>query len=433
MSILGERTLMMLLSDDDSLTVIAKEGLDLRVVPTQALRPVVEWALAHYRTTSKAPTPAVLNEHFADLLADHEIDPAGDVDETIEWAIDDLKGSYVRNEAGSFARRLSTSITEADNMQRVEVLAAYASELAALTTALMPRTTQVDLRASGEDLLDRYQQSVALQGQIIGMSLGVPQLDTYTGGVRDGELAILGGPPKSNKSFYLDYAGLKNWQRGRVVGLFTLENSIPMTEARIACMALGIDIRQLEGGTLPPEDFEALRAWVNDVLRVSDTPFYIFSPAMVQRTPHAIVQTARAYECDDLIIDQLTFMEDSDPNRNNSRTYELRSILHDLKALVSTGRHQMPCLLAHQINREGIKNAQSANRLRMMDFAESSEVERTADWAFALWASEDMKAWGQMLWQTLACRRGPNLDFDMDWDIVHGAINARNQVDMENI
>lgn len=420
---------MMLLTDTDSLEVIAKEGLDPRVLPTEVLRPVVGWALNYYRQSNQAPTPAVMNEHFTDLLSDYEIDPEGDVEESIEWAIDDLKGSYVRNESGRFTRRLAQAITDADNTGRVEVLAEFASELAAMTTMLMPRTTQVDLRHQGDDMLDAYAKAVANQGQIIGMSLGFPQMDAYTGGIHDGELAILGGPPKSNKSFFLDYAAYKNWERGRTQALFTLENSIEMTQMRIACMANNIDIRQMESGTLPDEDILRLIHWIDNVLKPSPTPLLIFSPSMVQRTPHAIVQTARAYNADDLIIDQLTFMEDSDPNRNHSRTTELRSILHDLKALISTGRHRLPCLLAHQINREGIKDAQSAGRLKMSHFAESAEVERTADWAFALWQSDDHKEMNRMLWQTLGSRRGALRDFDMvTWDIVHGNIAARNDV-----
>ena len=69
-----------------------------------------------------------------------------------------------------------------------------------------------------------------------------------------------------------------------------------------------------------------------------------------------------------LIIDQLTFIEP--PDERAAPHIQIRDITHDLKTLISTGRDKMPCLLAHQINREGVKAADKVGYLEMYHLAE---------------------------------------------------------------
>jgi hypothetical protein len=76
----------------------------------------------------------------------------------------------------------------------------------------------------------------------------------------------------------------------------------------------------------------------------------------------------------------------------------------------------MSCLLAHQINREGMREAKKNGLLEMWMLAEGSEVERTADWVFSLYASEDERRAQMIKWQTLATRRGSsNRSYRVAW------------------
>lgn len=427
MSALGERTLLLLLTDTDSVEQLAREGLDLDVVPTQDLRPVVEWSLRHLTQTGRAPTADVLRAQFGDLLSDHEVDLDAEVEEAVEWALDDLRSSYARNEAGKFARRLVTEVTEADPDQRVDVLARFSTELASMTMRLQPRTTQVDLRSSGEDILLAYDEAVATRGTVRGLAFGLPQVDAHTRGVHEGEIAVVGGGPKSGKSWLANFVALQEWRRERVAALFTLENSIEMTQLRLACVALGLSIQELQDGALSAQDYDKLRAWVRDVLEPSPVPLPIFSPVTVARTPHAVVAAARANGADSLVVDQLNFLENGRERRDQRRNYELTDILRDLRDLISTGRRQLPCLLMHQIKREGVEHAEKTGRYRMSDFADSAEVERIASMAFALYASEDMRAIGRMQLQGLAARRFPLKSWDLLWQIEVGLIRVRNE------
>jgi replicative DNA helicase len=765
MSRLGQDVLVSLLTDKDSLVVLAKEGLPLECIPTADLRPVVEWALAHYRTTGEAPTPAVMREEHGNVLDDNEIDPGGVVEEVIEWALDDLRADYVRNEAGKFSRELVQRMTECAKAERMDTLGDMASQLSALVTVLQPKTTQVDMRSSGEEMLQDYLYRASHPGEIVGLTLGMPMVDTYTGGIHPGELAVIGGGPKTGKatapdepvltrsgwvkikdiepgqevigsngrptrvlakhvwsdrpvmkvttddggsvvvdeahewtitphgkrsrvietqelaqrittnkrfaylpvvqpvqyaataylaldpyllgamlgdggltsttptfskpdqfmhdeidvrlpegdirrwakrqrgmasivggrttkslremglwgchswdkfipeqylrasvldrslllaglldtdggvqsksvtfcstsevmanqvrelvlslggtarikckpepkfqdggvgrpawvvilrlpfnpfrlprkrdaydgrgtvnsrppsrrivsvepagradtvciqveaedglyvtndfivthnSWMMNFVAYHQWLDGKPTALFTLENSIKMTEMRLACIALHISSTELQTGTLSAEDLDALQTWVNDELKTSAVPLHILSPEGSQRTPQALVQTARASGAESLIIDQLSYMK-AHGDRRLERRDEIASILRDLSLMIETGRQPMSCLLAHQINREGVKASMATGRLYMHNFADGSEVERVVTYAGALFRSEDMVATSAAQLQTLAFRRGPVKHYDLLWDIDAGHVMARNEVELVDL
>lgn len=432
MSLLGEKTLIGLLPDLDAVEFLAREGLVLDAIPTESLRPVYEWALSYYTTSGRAPSVDVLKERWGPLLADNELDIDAEPEESIEWAVDDLKSSYVRNKAGAFSRRLATDITAAAPEDRVGVISAFAAELSALALDLQPRSSMVDMRQSADRILTNYDEAAANQGRVIGLGVGLDQVDAYMGGIRPGEMAVFAAPAKMGKSWFVDRIVLKHWEGGGAPALYTMENSIEMTERRIACMATGVSITELQSGSLSDEDYERLRWWVNDVLRVAPNPLRIFNPETVNRNPHAVVQSARASGCDSIVIDQLTFMETSRSKRDQSRAYELKDILHDLKGLVSIGRSPLPVAMAHQITRDGIKSAEKTGRLSMTHMADSSEVERACDFAFGLYASEDDRAVNRMQLQGLAARRVPTETFDLLWNIEVGMVACRGLLSLDD-
>lgn len=259
----------------------------------------------------------------------------------------------------------------------------------------------------------------------MGMHFGIKDIDDHTYGIHPGELAIVAAHAKAGKSFFLDWVALKEFEQGKTVGLFTLENSIPMTEGRIACLAVGADpTRWIKGQSYPDEE-ESITSWINDVLRKSDEKFYIMQPAPGDRTAESIVTKARLLNLDSLIIDQLTFMDATDVKLQ--RYLQMRDILHTIKTMISTGRKPIPCLLAHQVNREGHKMAQKENHYEMYHMAESAEVERTADWVFSMFQSADHMALNRLLFQTLASRRAMPKNWEMYWDIAVGNIAVANE------
>ena len=424
-----EKVLIGLLPDLDSLTELVKEGLPAHVLPTEDLRPVYEWAVRYYGQSSKAPTPMALKERFGeDFFSDREIDLEDEPEESVEWAIETLKSNYIRTNAQRLAKDLVTSIRDASPEDRLEALNAFASEASAMALDLTPSVQVADLRESALDMVLVHDQRAELGDGVRGMAWGLEEIDAHYSGIHPGELAVLAAPSKVGKSFMLTWSALKNWEAGRPGILHTLENSRQMTEMRIACQALHLDYNALEQGKLSQEDRSTLLEWIEDVLLESDTPLIISSPD--HRTPHSLIQQARAMEAQWVSIDQLNFVEPTRPRRDQNTPQELFQIMRDFKNLIN-GRHPLAMMIAHQIKREGIKNAEKTGWLTMTDMADSAGVERTADFVFGLYGSDDMRRSGGMQFQGLAARRAPLASYDLHWQPAIGGIAVRNEVDFD--
>lgn len=430
----GEKVLMGHLVDPESLGVIARDGLNLDVVPTEDLRPVVAFAIDYYFSSGceRAPSITALQADFGDALADAEIQLDVEPEDSIEWAIDDLKASWVHRQASNFNKGFATAMAEAPKTDRIEVLNEWGTKLVSLGLSLESRAHRVDLRESGDHLIRDYHARAASAGDFRGMGLGLPEVDAHTYGIHDGELAILMAGPKMGKSFFLAWTALQEWKRGRSVAMFTLENSVDMTLNRIACMELGIDAQAWEQGRCTPEEIERVLAW-SEVIKLADVGLWVLKPDLSQRSFQHMVREAELRGADSLLIDQLTHVEVGQGiNDRRPRTEKIGEGLELLKGMISTGRRQMPCLLAHQIKRDGVQAAAKRGYYVMEDGAESAYVERTCDFALGLYSSGDEKQVRQAKLQMLAARRVPTKHWQINWRPEMGGIKVRNEIELND-
>lgn len=232
----------------------------------------------------------------------------------------------------------------------------------------------------------------------------------------------------THNSYLLDMVALREWQAGRVAVLFTLENSVEMTLDRIACLGTGVDPQSWLRGDCHDAEEKAVRAF-RDEVEESDVPLYVVQPELERRTMEHIIREASIRDADSVLIDQLTFVHAREDNRR--RDLDIREMMHDLKELISTARRRLPCLLAHQVNREGTAAARKTGHLLMDHMAEGAEVERTADFVFGLYQSDaDRAAFFSQL-QMLAARRVPLKHWELHWHITQGVINIRREITIQ--
>lgn len=223
------------------------------------------------------------------------------------------------------------------------------------------------------------------------------------------------------------FTALKEWQRGKRPILFTLENSVEMTIDRIACMAEGVSASRWQHGQAHPVEVERVRKFAEQVAG-EDTPLWVVQPEVDRRTVDMMVREAILRGANSLIIDQLTFVRAKDERAQ--RYLQIREMLHDLKEAISTARLRLPCLLFHQINRDGVKEADKIGHLQMHHFAEGSEVERTADFGFGLYQGLADRNVGLAKFQMLAARRTPFRHWELNWGLDQGNIDVIRTIDL---
>jgi archaellum biogenesis ATPase FlaH len=432
MSAGAEKSLFGLLREVESVEKLALEGFSSEFIPTIELRPVYDWALYQYRQSGREIAPTVEmfrhtevvgqpGKSIASLLEEHSIFMDDTPEESVEWVIDELRGRHLTRMAGQMFREASEELVGSSTADRPDVFKQHVSKLVGLALDIQSGRGVSELRENAGDIISDYERRKALGQDFIGMKFGLDQIDAHIGGVHEGELGIIAAPPKGSKSFMIDRIALKEFEAGRNVVLFTLENSIEMTRNRIACLATGVHPRRFEEGQCNEDEELAIQAWV-DTLEDGDNTLFILQPDQGSRRIDQMVLEAQIRLADTLLIDQLTFVEPENPK--DARYLQVRQIMHTLKTLISTGHQKMSCIMTHQLNREGIKAARKNGYLYMEDFAEGSEVERTVDWAIGMWQSEDDREVGQFLFQILAARRRDFKAWKVAWDISTGTMEV---------
>jgi DnaB-like helicase C terminal domain len=402
----------------ESLAEIVQMALPDDLMPTEALRAVHHFAIDYWHAESTkgiAPSPEAMRVHFDNLLAEHEIDLYIDPEDTLTWAIEALKGNFIDRQWQPWVRTFSTQITAADVMAKPGVLTDAINALMTMQAAVTDSHHHADLRIGVGRAMDTYLARADITASAAvhrGARFGFPAVDEHTALIRPGELAIVGGVPKVGKSWMSLCCAKASWDVGEVPVVVTLENSVEMTEDRMICLVLGIDYSSWQRGLCTEEEIERVRMW-RAYMATHERPFHIISPDIGQRTVEHIVRQAKSLG-DVLIIDQLTYIEPNPIHNRLPRYQQLGHSLHELKGLINSGR-SMPCVLMTQISRDGQKRAEKAGRLEMYDFAEAAEIERTADWAFGMFATQSMRDGNFVYFQGLAARRANLLSWQMTW------------------
>lgn len=429
MSVEAERVLIQHLCIKESLETIIREGFPIECIPNESLREVFTYAVDQFFRSGRIKAPQLpMVEDFGDLLADLEIDLEEEPEGSVEWAMDALKGHYIWNQSQEFNRRLAAEMADVGTLERLEVLHEFSSELVGLSMNLENREFRVDLREGLPMRLENFEVRSKDREEIYGMRLGLKEIDNYTRGIHPGELAVLAAGPKVGKSFFAAHVALEEWKAGKKVAYFTMENSIEDTLDRMACLTAKIDYRGWQMGDLPPDQVRDVREHIEEI-QGSDVPMYLEQPSPGQRTVAALVRRAQILGADSLIIDQLSYVETTEEKA--PRYIQIREMTHTLRNMISSTRERMPCLLVHQISREGIKMADKVGHLEMFHLAEGSETERTADWVFGLYRNRAEVSGNNAKFQTLAARREANRHFELQWEIGRGLIKVLREITLD--
>lgn len=425
----AESVLLAHLTEVDSLDFLAVEGFlsnAAEVIPTELIRKLTTWSLEYYFRNGRkvAPSKEALQETWALELEQAEITFDDDTEtDSVEWAVDQLRTNYAQWKSQAFNKDFAIKVAKADPTEKVQVIQEGAHELYKLAQALVSRKNEMDAVAGFEEALLRHAALAESGTSVWGMTFGLPEIDNHLGGIHPGEIAVMAAGSGVGKSWFGGNAAWNEFKCDRRVALVTLENDLPMTFDRLACLASRVDYERWQRGGANEGDI--LKVKLNlEMLQDSEKPPIVMMPEPGQRTVQSMVRKAVVLGADSLVIDQLSHIE-HDPNlRSPKRNDQVASIMRDLKVAVNEGHDQIPVLLLHQVNREGKKESSRTGKYAMDHMSDSSEVEKSADFVFAAYQSDDDKAVEQAKLQMLKGRRVKLKDWLLWWRLGVGDIRV---------
>jgi replicative DNA helicase len=196
------------------------------------------------------------------------------------------------------------------------------------------RTVTKDFASIEQVLNDYYDRIESIQhnpGTVVGVPTGYHDLDEVTGGLQPSDLIIMAARPGVGKTSLSLGIAHNAAERGRRVGVFSLEMSREQLVQRLLAVETGVDSQQLRLGYLTDEDWHL----VSDAIgRLAQMPIYIDDSAGLNIME--VRSKSRRLEAevgvDMLIIDYLQLMQGT-MRRDGNRVQEVSEISRGLKML----------------------------------------------------------------------------------------------------
>lgn len=388
----AEQSAVNLLTDEQSLARMYGLGLRPNHFEATRNREVFEFSISYWRDSSfqKAPSKEILFNRFPEL-------DLGRSDDSATFIVQELKKRYTIRQIKSSVRNFA-QLALKEPMKAVE---AFSGDMWRIRQQNRERRNSTDLVDDVEERRRRY----ALRAQkaedgVLGESLGFDEIDSVSGGIMPGELAILAAPPKTGKSWHGLQIIRRAMERGRRSIYFTLEMPVGDISDRLESLISGVSYNRYSKGQLSTEELDRLHTAQDHLKEMGSV--LITRPKFGERTVESIIAQAKDYEADIIVIDQLSFMEPS--RQTNSRWDDVSRMILELKSAISEDPDwQLPVVLIAQFNREGAK---AGDRADISQLGMTSELERTSDMILSISQSKDQKANHVLTFQILASRRG---------------------------
>ena len=393
-----EKAIIGSLTEPEDVKTALEEGLNPELFADPFHAGVIEFIIGYYKGSMLAPGPAVLEEQFGQPV---EVE---DPTESLVWLVDRLKTRYRANRLQDILRDGAEGAFE-DPDSTVDKL--Y-RDLWEVRQNVSSHRNRVNLAENITDRREAYHQRLAVSAQ--AAPLGFEEVDSFTGGIRPGEMATVAGYAKMGKSWTLVNAAVEARKQGYTPYVATLELDVDTFSERIDAVFSGIGYGKMSRGTMVPADIDRLHAAQEELAELG--PFYVENPVPEERTADHLVSRARQLGCDYVIIDQLSWVR---PIRHHqSRRDAYLEVLETLK--LSAGNiteGALPVLLAVQFNRE----AGPKGRGSMDNMANAADIEQIVDSMYGLYRTEEMRADDAMVLDLLGARRHDLRSWLLNWSL----------------
>ncbi len=362
------------LAELPSLEFILREGISTELLLSPRSKAVFEFVQSYFNASGKIPGPKVLQEEF----------PKVDFDEpetTAQYVIDKLRERYQRNEVNEMLHDVA-KVSHTNPGEAMKRLREHSFTIE--KNSLSQR--HLWLPGDHKIFLRNLQQKV-LNGAYVGASVGFAEIDTYTGGIKEGNLAYIMARPKRQKTFFLLNAFIAMARGNRNPYLATLENTEEEIMLRLSCMLSGVPWDTAQKGQLTSKEYKLIdKAWED----FNQYPHAIEMPPMDERTVPALISKADKVGAEAIIISQFRYIKGLKDHYNNDHS-ENAEVAVDLKRAAVRPGAERPFLVEAQFNRGG----DSMEDLEDFDSGKvglTDMIPQSADTLYGLFQSKDLRA-----------------------------------------
>ena len=279
--------------------------------------------------------------------------------------------------AGSIHDIASSSSSVEDKVAQVQAL------VMAIDTAGSETECQMiaDIMREHIDELERRHQRTLEGIKVDGLLTGIPDLDTYTQGLKPGQMIVLGGRPSMGKTtIAMNVASDVAINQKRKVLVISLEMTRQQLVDRLIASVGGISLKSVKDGSCCHDSSAELnmaaRKMRDASIAVSDVP----SMTMPRIRSIARRQSHRMGGLDLLVIDYLGLIEGD----GNGRVDDVTTMSRQIKLLAR--ELGVPVIVLCQLNR-GCESRPD-KRPVLSDLRESGAIEQDADMVLFVYRDE---------------------------------------------
>jgi replicative DNA helicase len=230
------------------------------------------------------------------------------------------------------------------------------------------------IKPSVQNAIQTIERLHSSGGAITGLATGLTDYDKMTGGMKPGEMIVIGGRPSSGKSsICMNIADHVAIEQRAPVGVFSLEMSKDSLVFRMICCRARVNVRNIAAGFLAEREVPKL---TGSAAKVNKAPIFIDdSPSLsVSQMRARARRMVSLYGIKLFIVDFLQRLYSTNP-RVRSRAEEIADISNGIKTLAK--ELNLPVMALSQLNREMDK--EKGRKPRLSDLKESSAIEQDAD------------------------------------------------------
>lgn len=241
-----------------------------------------------------------------------------------------------------------------------------------------------------------------------GMDTGFIKLDAGLGGLKDGELVIIGGRPSMGKTSFAMNIALKAAEKERVA-VFSLEMSAESLLQRAAISLASVNQYEAQ------QDEKAMQELLDAAEKITQYQLYVDDKGGVS------VDYIRA-QCHKIkprlvVVDYIGLMR-TNQRKNGTREQEIAELTRGMKLLAKDMR--CPVLLLSQLNR-GLELRKDKMPV-LSDLRESGAIEQDADVVMFLyrpWVYNNNLDPKEAILSVAKNRNGKTGEIDLKWDGAH--------------